>query len=41
MATPRRVLVVDDDEDVRDLLAYLLTSRGGYDVTAAGSAEEA
>ena len=35
-----RILVVDDDEDVRDLLHYVLSSRG-YHVTLAASGEEA
>ena len=34
-----RVLVVDDDEDARDLLAWLLGSRGA-EVSLASSAEE-
>lgn len=35
-----RILVVDDNEDVRDLLHYVLSSRG-YHVTLAASGEEA
>jgi LmbE family N-acetylglucosaminyl deacetylase/CheY-like chemotaxis protein len=41
MSQIRRVLVVDDDEDLRNLLSYLLVNRGGYDAIAVGSAEEA
>ncbi len=41
MAPPARVLVVDDDEDVRNLLTYLLVHRGGYDAIAVASAEAA
>jgi two-component system, OmpR family, alkaline phosphatase synthesis response regulator PhoP len=35
-----RILVVDDEQDILDLLEYALT-REGYQVTAAGSGEEA
>src|SRR2546428_349767 len=36
-----RILVVDDYPDARTLLAIALNRRGGYEVTTAGSAEEA
>lgn len=38
--TPARVLVADDEEDVRDLVVYRL-SRSGYDVVEALDGEEA
>ena len=38
---PRRILVVDDDADVRNGLARALTLRGGYQVSAAADAFEA
>lgn len=41
MTSGHRVLVVDDDEDLRDLLSYLLVSRGGYEAVAVPSAEVA
>src|ERR1051325_6364581 len=36
-----RILIVDDYPDARTLLAIALQRRGGYEVTAAGSAVEA
>jgi DNA-binding response OmpR family regulator len=36
-----RVIVADDDPDLRRLLELVLTQRGGYSVTALASAEEA
>jgi DNA-binding response OmpR family regulator len=42
MSTPeRRILLVEDDEDVRQLNALTLRTLGGFAVTACGSAEEA
>ncbi len=41
MASARRILVVDDDPDLAQLLQYLLTERGGYEAVVASSAEEA
>lgn len=38
--TPARVLVADDEDDVRDLVVYRL-SRSGYDVVEALDGEEA
>ncbi|MCU0223708.1 MAG: response regulator [Acidobacteria bacterium] len=38
---PRRILVVDDDADVRNGLARALALRGGYQVAAAADAFEA
>jgi CheY-like chemotaxis protein len=38
---PRRILVVDDDADVRNGLARALSLRGGYQVSAAADAFEA
>jgi CheY-like chemotaxis protein len=38
---PRRILVVDDDADVRNGLTRALTLRGGYQVAAAADAFEA
>ena len=38
---PRRILVVDDDADVRNGLTRALTLRGGYQVSAAADAFEA
>jgi two-component system, chemotaxis family, chemotaxis protein CheY len=35
---PRRVLIVDDDEDIRDLMGAVLRWKG-YDVAVAGSGE--
>lgn len=40
MTTPARVLVVDDEPDIRDILIDFLTPRG-YAAEAVGSAEEA
>ena len=40
MDTPPTILVVDDDDDIRSLIAQLLRSQG-YSVTEAGSATEA
>ncbi|MDF1552873.1 MAG: response regulator [Deferrisomatales bacterium] len=37
----RRVLVVDDDPDVRDILRKVLEAAGGYSVWEAGRAEGA
>jgi CheY-like chemotaxis protein len=36
-----RLLLVDDDEDVRKVATLALERIGGWDVTAAGSADEA
>ena len=36
----KRILVVDDEEGIRDILSQAFT-RAGFDVTTAGSAEEA
>jgi CheY-like chemotaxis protein len=41
LATPLRMLVVDDEPDMLDLLARALTSLGHYDVELAISADEA
>jgi CheY-like chemotaxis protein len=38
---PRRILVVDDDADVRNGLSRALALRGGYQVTAAADAFDA
>jgi len=38
---PRRILVVDDDADVRNGLTRALTLRGGYQLAAAADAFEA
>ena len=38
---PRRILVVDDDADVRNGLTRALALRGGYQVSAAADAFEA
>jgi DNA-binding response OmpR family regulator len=40
MAGPQRILVVDDDDDIRMLLRELFT-RAGYEVTEAGNGREA
>ena len=40
MAGPARVLVVEDDPDVRDLMTVIL-SDAGYAVSTAGDGEEA
>ncbi len=37
----RRILCVDDDGDIRALLALVLTQLGGFQVTACGSGREA
>ena len=41
MSAVPRVLVVDDDPDLAQLLRYLLVDQGGYDTVVASSAEEA
>ena len=38
--TPKRILVVDDEPDVRELVVYRMR-RSGYDVLAAKNGEEA
>ena len=38
--TQRRILVVDDEDDLRTLLSHVLTSRG-YIITSASDGEEA
>lgn len=35
------ILIIEDDKEIRGLLQYYLTKDGQYDVTLAGSAEEA
>ena len=40
MAGPTRILVVEDDPEVRDALTFLLTEEG-YSVTAAADGQEA
>ena len=40
VSTKQRILVADDDPDMRTLIAYVLR-RGGYDVVEAGSGMEA
>ena len=40
MSDPRRVLVVDDQEDIREMARLVLTG-AGYDVVAASSGREA
>ena len=40
MSDPRRVLVVDDQEDIREMARLVLTA-AGYDVVAVGSGREA
>ena len=37
---PRRVLVIDDEEDIRTVTALSLQSMAGWEVTAASSGEE-
>lgn len=38
--SPRRVLVVDDDDTIREVALLCLTAVGGYDVIAASSGTE-
>lgn len=38
--SPPRILVVDDQEEIREMTSLILTG-AGYDVTAAGGGEEA
>lgn len=39
MAQPHKILIIDDDPDILDVLRTILESKG-YDVLEAGSAEE-
>nr|WP_321467094.1 sigma-54 dependent transcriptional regulator [uncultured Desulfobulbus sp.] len=41
MNTSAKVLIVDDERDMRNLLAKVLSKKGGYTVSTASSAEEA
>ena len=40
LKTPRRILVVDDEDDLRTLLSHVLSTHG-YDITSASDGEEA
>ncbi len=37
--SPERILIVDDEEDIREVATAALEAVGGYDVIAAGSGE--
>ncbi len=41
MTVPGRILVVDDENDIRDIATLSLESVGGWDVHAVGSGREA
>lgn len=39
--TPKRILVVDDDESIREVVAFCLQKFGGWEVLTAASGEDA
>ncbi len=39
--TPKRILVVDDDESIREVVAFCLQKFGGWEVLTASSGEDA